>query len=151
MNAQAPLTGLAGEYLVCSDILSQGRHAFPVTGPFAYDVAIATSSRLLRIQVKTVTQCSVVGAPKLPVWRFSVQRGRGGRKVERYGEEEFDLLALVALDIRKVGYMLSFGGQWRKSVRSLNYTHLEGDFCRQPGVYIEHLTLQKALADLGVV
>ena len=98
--------GVAGEHLVCADLLLQGYRAFLADQNCAYDVAVDVSGRLIRIQVKATR------APKnlpqrvghYPAYMWHVRRaGKGGRRT--YADSEFDLLALVALDSRRIAYL----------------------------------------------
>jgi hypothetical protein len=97
--------GKAAEHLVCADLLMKGYNAFLSDQGLPYDVVIDLGWRLFRVQVKGTAK------PKNPMPRlrisdgyfFHVRRaGRGSRRV--YGEDEFDLYALVALDIHAVAY-----------------------------------------------
>ena len=98
--------GVAGEHLVCADLLLQGYRAFLADQNCAYDVAVDVSGRLIRIQVKATR------APKklpqrvghYPAYMWHVRRaGKGGQRT--YADSEFDLLALVALDSRRIAYL----------------------------------------------
>jgi hypothetical protein len=95
--------GTAGEHLVCADLLLAGYVAFRTEQTCAYDVAVDLGGRLIRIQVKS-TRAPVAASPRPVSYLWRVQRmGKGGRHV--YHEDSFDLLALVALDIRRVAYL----------------------------------------------
>ena len=97
--------GKAAEHLVCADLLMRGYSAFLSDQGLPYDVIINLADRLVRVQVKATSK------PKNPMpttrvsdgYFFHVRRaGRGGERV--YGSDEFDLFALVALDIRRIAY-----------------------------------------------
>jgi hypothetical protein len=100
--------GKAGEYLVCADRILAGMIAFPAEWGLPYDVVVQDGNRMIRVQVKTTqhpraTPQRVVMAP---AYLFNIRRtGRGG--VRRYQGDEFDVLALVALDVRQIGYMVA--------------------------------------------
>lgn len=97
--------GTAGEHLVCADLLLKGFRAFRAEQVCPYDVAV-DAGRLVRIQVKTTR------APRaIPqrvnhragyLWNIA-RTGKGGRRT--YGIDDFDLLALVALDVRRIAYL----------------------------------------------
>jgi hypothetical protein len=98
--------GVAGEHLVCADLLLAGYRAFLADQNCAYDVAVDVGGKLVRIQVKATR--SVRSIPQrvtsVPAYLWHVRRaGKGGRRV--YAQADFDMLALVALDVRKIAYL----------------------------------------------
>lgn len=98
--------GIAGEHLVCADLLLQGFRAFLADQNCPYDVAVDIGSRLVRIQVKA-TRCKRAVPQRTnhrDAYQWHVRRaGKAGRR--HYADGEFDLLALVALDVRRVAYL----------------------------------------------
>lgn len=98
--------GSAGEHLVCADLLLAGYVAFLADQNCPYDVALDIGGKLVRIQVKTTRMARAIPQRKghFPAYLWHVRRaGKGGRRV--YGVGEFDLLALVALDSRRIAYL----------------------------------------------
>lgn len=98
--------GTAGEHLVCADLLLAGFRAFRADQNCPYDVAVDLGGRLVRLQVKSTREPRPIGQRQEPIlaYHFHVRRaGKGGRR--RYGADDFDLLALVGLDVRQVAYM----------------------------------------------
>lgn len=100
------VAGIAAEHLVCADLLLAGWRAFLTDQYCPYDLAVEVEDRLLRIQVKATR--SARPTPQrtsyVPAYMWHVRRaGKGGARV--YGADEFDLLALVALDIRRIAYL----------------------------------------------
>ena len=98
--------GTAAEHLVCADLLLDGWRAFLADQNCPYDVAVEIGGRLVRVQVKSTRQQRAIPqrAEHIPAYMWHVRRaGKGGRRV--YGSDEFDLLALVALDIRRIAYL----------------------------------------------
>lgn len=98
--------GTAAEHLVCADLLLDGWRAFLADQNCPYDVAVELNGRLVRVQVKATRQQRSIPqrAIHTPAYMWHVRRaGKGGRRV--YGADEFDLLALVALDIRRIAYL----------------------------------------------
>lgn len=98
--------GTAGEHLVCADLLLAGFTAFRTDQNCPYDVAVDLGGRLVRLQVKSTREPRPIGQRREPVlaYHFHVRRaGKGGRR--KYGVDDFDLLALVGLDVRQVAYM----------------------------------------------
>lgn len=99
--------GTAAEHLVCADLLLDGWRAFLADQNCAYDVAVDVAGRLVRVQVKATRQQRAIPqrAEHIPAYMWHVRRA--GKKGQRfYAEDEFDLLALVALDIRRIAYFL---------------------------------------------
>lgn len=97
--------GTAAEHLVCAELLMMGLNAFLADQNCAYDVAVDIGGRLVRIQVKATRQQRSIPqrANHVPAYMWHVRRaGKGGRRV--YGSDEFDVLALVALDCRRIAY-----------------------------------------------
>ncbi|MBP9234021.1 MAG: hypothetical protein KBF30_05060 [Hyphomonadaceae bacterium] len=98
--------GAAGEHLVCADLLLQGYRAFLADQNCPYDVAVDVAGRLIRIQVKSTRKAKAVPqrVGHFPAYMWHVRRaGKGGARV--YADGDFDLLALVALDCRRVAYL----------------------------------------------
>ncbi len=103
--------GKAAEHIVCADLILAGHRAFLADQGLPYDLVLDLGATFIRVQVKaTAAPRSVPGRPgSWPSYMFHVRRaGKGGRRVIRAGE--FDLLALVALDIRRVAYLALEGG-----------------------------------------
>jgi hypothetical protein len=109
---QAPselMIGLAGEHVVCADLLAAGHSAYRTEQLHAYDVVVDLGDRWLRLQVKTCgmarpfkqqKQRHVIG------YSWSMRRGKSGANSQSYADGLVDGFALVALDIRRVAYIL---------------------------------------------
>ena len=119
--------GKAAEHLVCCDLLVQGYNAFLSDQGLPYDLIVDLGGRLLRVQVKGTRQ------PKNPMpghrltdgYFFHVRRaGKGGVRI--YGDDEFDMYALVALDIHKIAYF------------AVNDLNLQTVALRVPGIQYHH-------------
>lgn len=98
--------GAAGEHLVCADLLLAGYRAFLADQNCPYDVAVDAGSRLIRVQVKSTRAARAIPqrANHRAGYMWHVRRaGKGGARV--YADDEFDVLALVALDCRRIAYM----------------------------------------------
>ncbi|WP_233872419.1 group I intron-associated PD-(D/E)XK endonuclease [Paraburkholderia adhaesiva] len=98
--------GHAAEHLVCADLLLSGYKAFLTDQICAYDVAAEIHGRLVRIQVKATRAPKLIAqnAHRPFAYQWNVRRaGKHGRRT--YGENEFDMLALVALDVKKIAYL----------------------------------------------
>lgn len=103
------ITGIAGEYLVCADLALQGFRAYRVDG-LPYDVVVDYRGRVIRLQVKSTfgLQPNLLTRKKVPSYLWYVRRcGDDSKKL--YEPGAFDVLALVALDIRRVAYMRPIG------------------------------------------
>lgn len=99
-------TGTAGEHLVCADLLLQGYAAFMADQNCAYDVVAEVRRQLVRIQVKS-TLCAKRTPHRqshIPSYQWSVRRA-GKNRQRVYAADDFDLLALVALDIHRIAYL----------------------------------------------
>lgn len=98
--------GAAGEHLVCADLLLHGYRAFLADQNCPYDVAVDAGGRLIRLQVKATRKARSIPNRKdhQAAYMWHVRRaGKGGARV--YAKGEFDLLALVALDVRRIAYL----------------------------------------------
>lgn len=98
--------GKAAEHLVCADLILSGFRAFLTDQGLPYDVVVDLSGRLIRIQVKaTAAPRPVPGRPgSTRAYMFHCRRaGRGASRI--IGNDEFEILALVALDCRVVAYI----------------------------------------------
>jgi hypothetical protein len=98
--------GTAAEHLVCADLLLQGYNAFLTDQNCAYDVAVDVAGLLVRVQVKATRKLRPLPqrAVNTPGYMWHVRRaGKGGRR--NYDGSEFDLLALVALDVQRIAYL----------------------------------------------
>ena len=97
--------GIAAEHLVCFDLLMMGHRAFMSDQNCPYDIAVDCGS-LIRVQVKA-TRCQRAIPQKvshIPAYMWHVRRaGKGG--LRNYLADEFDVLALVALDVRLIAYL----------------------------------------------
>jgi hypothetical protein len=83
-----------------------GHRAFLADQNCPYDVAVDVDGRLIRIQVKSTRKPKALPqrVGHFPAYMWNVRRaGKGGVRV--YADGEFDLLACVALDVRKVAYL----------------------------------------------
>lgn len=98
--------GKAGEYLVCADLIMKGFVAFPSEQGLPYDVLLDNGIKLLRVQVKTCEKPRALlqRSTDIPVYQYNVKR-HGKNNRTKYGQDEVDIFALVALDTRMVGYL----------------------------------------------
>lgn len=98
--------GKAAEHLVVADLILSGYRAYLTEQGLPYDAVLDHEGTLYRIQVKATR-----GVRKMPArgalgvgYLYGVRRsGKGGRRL--YADDEFDIIALVALDIRIIAYL----------------------------------------------
>jgi hypothetical protein len=132
--------GTVGEHLVCADLILSGLKAFRTDQSCAFDAVSHTGvSAPLRFQVKSTMGPRSVELPNIPRYFWHV--GSNGRHHAPYPEGSFDLLALVAVDIRRVAYLIPPGKREAVYIRLTPPT-------RPTNYSFEKLTLQAALADL---
>jgi hypothetical protein len=83
-----------------------GYNCHMATQTCAFDVIVAYRDRLLRIQVKSTEKPRPVPqrTKQTTAYLWHVKRaGKGGRR--HYADNEFDFIAVVALDIRRIAYL----------------------------------------------
>lgn len=98
--------GTAAEHLVTADLILGGWRAFMADQNCPFDVAVEVEGRLVRVQVKSTRKQRSIPqrVEHIPAYLFHVRRsGKGGIRV--YEDGAFDILALVALDIKRVAYL----------------------------------------------
>ncbi len=98
--------GKAAEHLVVADLILSGYRAYLTEQGLPYDVVIDSEGNLYRVQVKA-SRCAKrmpQRATVTPGYLYNVRRaGKGGRR--QYADDEFDIVALVAMDLRVVAYL----------------------------------------------
>jgi hypothetical protein len=131
--------GTAAEHLVCADLILSGYAAFLTDQNFAYDIVIDQKNRrFIRVQVKATRQCRRVAGRNSNAYCWHVKRaGKGGRRY--YSDAEFDLLALVALDIKRIVYFIPQNTSNIVQVRAPNTT---------VGKQFDDYTLEKAINEI---
>lgn len=106
--ADALEIGRAAEHLVVADLILQGVRAFLTDQGQPYDVIADVDGRLIRIQVKSTLKPKNVNSqgrnPRIAYSWNVRRRGKGGAG-ERLSDFHCDVVALVALDIRRVAYL----------------------------------------------
>jgi hypothetical protein len=98
--------GKAAEHLVVADLIISGYRAYLTEQGLPYDVVVDHEGKLYRVQVKATRAPNLMPQRKghTSGYLFQVRRaGKGGRRV--YADDAFDLLALVALDVRIIAYL----------------------------------------------
>lgn len=98
--------GLAGEHLVCAELLLAGYRAFLTDQNCPYDLAVEHEKRLIRVQVKTTRAPRPIPQRRQHVAGYMWNVRRAGKAGKRgYADDAFDIVALVALDTREIAYM----------------------------------------------
>lgn len=98
--------GKAAEHLVVADLILSGHRAYLTDQGLPYDVVMDCAGTLYRLQVKATRAAKrLPGRNALGMgYLFHVRRaGKGGRR--QYADNEFDIIALVAMDIRVIAYL----------------------------------------------
>lgn len=136
--------GKAGEYLVCADLIMKGFIAFPSEQGLPYDVLLDNGDRLLRIQVKTCEKprSLIQRSAETFVYQYNIKRhGKNNQSI--YDHDEVDVFALVALDIRTVGYLRN---SELKTTMNFRVDALRGTYYDEKGIqtYNKAKALQSA-------
>lgn len=138
----------AGEYLVLADLLLKGYQCFDSGQGANYDLIMENlDGKLIKIQVKTTEkkkQWNESTNKKNGSYFFHTKRcGKNG--IKQYKEGDFDLYALVMLDIKQIAY-LPFKGIHKNSITLLDKN--TSKFAKQKSLIWQDLTLEKALENL---
>ena len=138
--------GRAGEYLVLADLLLKGYQTFDGGQGVDYDVVLEDKNRkLIKIQVKTTTKPVKHGNSTQFVYFFNIKRN-GKHGMRRYSDSDFDIYALVMLDIRQIAYLVNKNINNTLILRNKNLKYRNEINAR----YFQDLTLEKALKELEV-
>lgn len=139
--------GRAGEYLVLADLLLNGYQAFDSGQGANYDLILENKNgKLIKIQVKTTEKIKSWNGTKKVTdsYQFHVKRcGKNGNKF--YSETDFDLYALVMLDINKIAYLPNKGLS-TNSITLLDKFNCK--FAKHKSLIYQDLTLEKALKEI---
>jgi hypothetical protein len=139
--------GIAGEHLVCADLILKGFTAFMTDQSCPYDIVLETEGRMIRVQVKTTREPKPQPQRKhvIPAYIWHVKKaGKGGKRY--YNDGDFDLFAMVALDCRKIAY-IPYG---EMSVNSLIIKEESEQRYQgyRDGRRFENLTIEKAIKSI---
>jgi hypothetical protein len=106
--------GKAGEHIVVADLLLAGYNAFLSDQGLPYDVLVDHEHRIYRVSVKSTLRAYQQRPPKhcptyqpTPAYRFHLRCGRyrKAKELKLIDPNEIDIIAAVALDIKRVGYL----------------------------------------------
>ena len=134
--------GKAGEYLVCADLILNGFIAFPSEQGLPFDVVLNINGRLLKVQVKTTRAAKSIPQRKTDIPAYIFHIGNNGKQNRRkkYGSNEVDIFALVALDTKRICYLPYFDTQTTMNFR---VPELKGKYHDEQGA-----VLKKTVIDL---
>jgi hypothetical protein len=109
MSIEQNLTGTAGEFFALF-ALSKMKFVCHHVPTDSYDALVRSGDKILRLQVKTRSSPSAVWGKYRPWYSFKTSKESGRNGNQRGGRVEAsqycDLLALVALDLEKVVFLL---------------------------------------------
>jgi hypothetical protein len=95
--------GKAGEHFVCYDLIINGVNAFLADQGLPYDVLADFGNNIKKIQVKTVTKKTILSKGGKEVYQFNLEGTKNN--IGRTSAKNFDYLAFVFLDLKKIQYM----------------------------------------------
>lgn len=124
--------GKAGEYLTCADLILKGFVAFPSEQGLPFDVVMDNGKKLLRVQVKTTLKPKVIPqrSSDSVAYIFNIKR-HGKNGIQRYGNNDIDLFALVCLDTMKVGYLIA---DYMPATINIRVDSLRGTYYDEKGI-----------------
>lgn len=141
--------GKAAEHIACADIILEGHRCYPSDQGLPYDLVLDSGGRMLRVQVKAACftkNINAQGRNERIAYSFSARR-RGRFGSQRLTESDCDLMAFVALDIRRVAYLAL-----RDVGQTVQLLPPDGEFqtrlSRRLCMQIDKLPLSAALARL---
>jgi len=118
MNNNDLMIGVAGEHLVCFDLITKGFTAFMTEQGLPYDLIADINGKLTKIQVKTTRTHGATPQRKAhyPSYTFNIRKcGKDRRSF--YSSDDVDLFALVCVETKQVGYVAMHGMPTTLSVR----------------------------------
>jgi hypothetical protein len=100
--------GRAGEHLVVADLILSGYSACLAEQGMPYDIILDHDGNPVRVQVKSTVYPGNVnkfGEVERIAYTWNIRKRGKDRKGERLSEKHCDIVAAVALDIRKIAYL----------------------------------------------
>ena len=138
--------GRAGQFITIADLLIEGIQAYGTDEGVNYDIVADVGGKLLKIQVKATRKPRLLTVKSKPIYFFQIKRsGKSGIKYYTVGD--FDIFALVALDIRKVFY-LPFNEKVKHNSICLRDKNLKYALNGDKELYYQDLTWQRCLDEL---
>ena len=113
------MVGTAGEHFVCFDCFYNGHNATIVNGQMPYDIIIANSGYVYKVQVKTSTTSVSNGRSFQYVLKYTEgMKIKGG-----YRRRDVDLFAFVNPDLKKVAYIPydKVLTNWKVTIQATDY------------------------------
>lgn len=139
--------GKAGEYMVCADLIMKGFVAYPSEQGLPYDVVLDKGGKLYKVQVKTCLKPRIIPQRKAETYSYIFdlsRRGVSNRGV--YSDDDVDLFALVALDVKMVGYIKK--EDFRKNL-TFRVDSMRGSYYDEQGIrhYERVMELRKSISN----
>jgi hypothetical protein len=103
--------GTAAEMIVCADLILAGHRAFMTGAGLSYDLVLDVGGQLLRVGVKSTLwpRSRPAREGSRICYQFMASRAKrdkhGNTLARRYSGADLDMMAFVALDIRRVAYV----------------------------------------------
>ena len=101
--------GIAGEHIAMADIMLMGYKVHQADQTRPYDFVVDVGDKLIRVQVKTTATCKPIPQRSEPkfgyIWHVKRAKSRYGNKERYYADSEYDVLALVSLEEKRVAYL----------------------------------------------
>jgi len=129
MNENDLMIGVAGEHLVCFDLITKGFTAFMTEQGLAYDLVADINGKLTKIQVKTTRTHKNTAQRKnnYPSYTFNIRKSEKGRR-RKYSSNDVDIFALVCIDTKQVGYL---SGLNMPSTLSIRVEKFKGNYLNE--------------------
>lgn len=106
LGARVRMIGKAGEHVACADLFMNGWVATLASEGQPYDILAEQAGKVIRIAVKSTTEARPRRKGARDAYRFDVHRRRPiPPKRLPYTKAEVDVVALVAIDSKQVGYI----------------------------------------------
>lgn len=149
--------GKAGEFLTGANLILKGFDVSQAGETLPYDLLLDTGEKILKVQVKTTETYRTTNQwrGKSGAYVFGIKR-KGYNSKKRYGEDEVDVFALVALDTMQVGYLTN--GEMPTTI-NVRVDELKGQYHDEKGVvnqknarklHSKGLTVREIKEELGL-
>ena len=134
--------GVAGEYLVCADLILKGNISFLSEQGLPYDAILDYNGNILKVQVKTTRGYKNIPQRKkdIPAYIFHIGINGKNNCRKKYNKKEVDIFALVDLDTRNIAYLPFFD---TKTTMNFRVPKFRGEYHDEQGV-----KLKKIVSDL---
>jgi len=137
--------GIAGEHLVCADLILKGFIAFLTDQGLPYDVIVDVNGKLLKCQVKTTTKPRIIPQREKETQAYIFNIKNHGKKNDKiYNDSDVDIFALVCIDTGKIGYLKNIDV---RSTMNFRVDKLKNSYYDEKGIknYEKVLLLNKTI------